>query len=106
MAANSREIQGIKNLDAENSYIILETEGAGNFVGCNHSVTHFQGVGNRGIQPYEVTCPPESFVTIHDSCSVSVTVYADAQSGLVGRRRRHVVSDSLRSALPSGQLWL
>lgn len=46
MSANSREIQQPKNLDptGEGNYVILETEGAGNFIGCNHSVTHLQNV--------------------------------------------------------------
>ncbi|WVW79027.1 hypothetical protein I302_100990 [Kwoniella bestiolae CBS 10118] len=46
MAANSREIQQPKNLDAtgDSNYVILETEGAGNYLGCNHSITHMQGV--------------------------------------------------------------
>lgn len=44
MAANSREIQQPQNLGVENNYIILETEGAGNYIGCNHSVTHLQDV--------------------------------------------------------------
>jgi hypothetical protein len=44
MAANSREIQQPQNLGVENNYIILETEGAGNYIGCNHSVTHLQNV--------------------------------------------------------------
>lgn len=43
--ANSRETQ-IKNLDGKDNYVILETEGAGNYIGCNHSVTHFQGVSS------------------------------------------------------------
>ena len=47
MSANSREIQGIKNLDAKSTYTILETKGAGNYIGCNHSVTHFQGVSGE-----------------------------------------------------------
>ena len=47
IAANSREIQGEKALDAASAYVILETEGAGNYIGCNHSVTHFQNVSDE-----------------------------------------------------------
>ncbi|WVF71059.1 hypothetical protein IAT40_005856 [Kwoniella sp. CBS 6097] len=39
---NSLETQ-VKNLDGRDNYVILETEGQGNFIGCNQSVTHFQG---------------------------------------------------------------
>lgn len=44
MSANTREIQQPKNLDGQGNYVILETEGAGNYLGCNHSVTHLQNV--------------------------------------------------------------
>lgn len=40
---NSLETQ-VKNLDGKRNYVILETEGEGNFIGCNQSVSHFQGV--------------------------------------------------------------
>lgn len=43
MQTNSLETQ-VKNLDGKRNYVILETEGEGNFIGCNQSVTHFQGV--------------------------------------------------------------
>ncbi|KFZ14605.1 hypothetical protein V502_05989 [Pseudogymnoascus sp. VKM F-4520 (FW-2644)] len=33
----------VPNLDGKGNYTILETEGAGAFIGCNHSVLHFQG---------------------------------------------------------------
>lgn len=39
---NSLETQ-IKNLDGKDNYVILETEGAGHYIGCNHSVLHSQG---------------------------------------------------------------
>ncbi|KAK4893444.1 hypothetical protein LTR27_008126 [Elasticomyces elasticus] len=39
---NSLETQ-IPNLDGKGNYVILETEGAGTYIGCNHSVAHFQG---------------------------------------------------------------
>lgn len=42
LQTNSKDTQ-IANLDGNNNYVILETEGKGNFIGCNHSVTHFQG---------------------------------------------------------------
>jgi hypothetical protein len=39
---NSLETQ-VKNLDGSANYVILETEGAGHYIGCNHSVWHAQG---------------------------------------------------------------
>lgn len=39
---NSLETQ-VANLDGKDNYVILETEGQGNYIGCNHSVYHFQG---------------------------------------------------------------
>ncbi|KAK2671520.1 Protein of unknown function DUF2961 [Fusarium oxysporum f. sp. vasinfectum] len=39
---NSLETQ-VPNLDGKGNYVILETEGAGQYIGCNHSVAHFQG---------------------------------------------------------------
>ncbi|KAK9241795.1 hypothetical protein V1506DRAFT_549608 [Lipomyces tetrasporus] len=39
---NSLETQ-VPNLDGKSNYVILETEGAGSYIGCNHSVAHFQG---------------------------------------------------------------
>ncbi|KAK5173247.1 uncharacterized protein LTR77_001928 [Saxophila tyrrhenica] len=41
MQTNSLETQ-VPNLTGD-GYTILETTGAGNFIGCNHSVLHFQG---------------------------------------------------------------
>ena len=34
----------VPNLDGKDNYVVLEAEGEGNFIGMNHSVTHFQGV--------------------------------------------------------------
>jgi hypothetical protein len=42
MQTNSLETQ-VPNLDGKGNYTILETEGAGTYIGCNHSVAHFQG---------------------------------------------------------------
>ncbi|KAK2616268.1 hypothetical protein QQS21_000903 [Conoideocrella luteorostrata] len=39
---NSLETQ-VPNLDGKNNYVLLETTGAGAYIGCNHSVYHFQG---------------------------------------------------------------
>jgi hypothetical protein len=39
---NSPETQ-VENTDGAGNYVILETEGAGHYIGCNHSVAHFQG---------------------------------------------------------------
>ncbi|KAL5344154.1 hypothetical protein BJX70DRAFT_393571 [Aspergillus crustosus] len=39
---NSLETQ-IANLDGKDNYTILKTEGTGHYIGCNHSVAHFQG---------------------------------------------------------------
>lgn len=33
----------IPNFDGKVNYVIWETEGAGQYIGCNHSVAHFQG---------------------------------------------------------------
>ena len=33
----------VPNLDGKGNYTLLETTGAGAFIGCNHSVCHFQG---------------------------------------------------------------
>jgi hypothetical protein len=42
LQVNSLETQ-VPNLDGRGNYVILETEGAGNYIGCNHAVTHFTG---------------------------------------------------------------
>jgi hypothetical protein len=53
---NSLETQ-VKNLDGKGNYVILETEGEGNFIGCNHSVYHFQGVSVTPLnQSYRAHC--------------------------------------------------
>ncbi|KZZ86599.1 hypothetical protein AAP_06404 [Ascosphaera apis ARSEF 7405] len=45
MQTNSAETS-VPNLDGRDetkNYVLLETEGAGTYIGCNHSVAHFQG---------------------------------------------------------------
>ncbi|MBV9673575.1 MAG: DUF2961 domain-containing protein, partial [Verrucomicrobia bacterium] len=42
LQVNSPEVN-IAHLDADGNYVVLETEGQGHYVGCNLSVTHFQG---------------------------------------------------------------
>jgi hypothetical protein len=42
LQTNSPETN-IPNLDGKENYVILETEGRGQYVGCNLSVAHFQG---------------------------------------------------------------
>jgi hypothetical protein len=55
MQTNSLETQ-VKNLDGKENYVILETEGEGNYIGCNHSVTHFQGVSEKHTTGEQVLC--------------------------------------------------
>ena len=43
VGVNTPEINLAKNLNGNGNYIILDTEGRGHYVGCNLSVTHFQG---------------------------------------------------------------
>ena len=45
MQTNSLETQvpNLEGADTTNNYTILETEGAGTYIGCNHSVLHHQG---------------------------------------------------------------
>ncbi|WP_265521339.1 glycoside hydrolase family 172 protein [Oerskovia flava] len=43
LQVNSPEIQQVTNLTGDGNYVVLETEGRGHYVGCNLSVTHFQG---------------------------------------------------------------
>lgn len=43
LQVNSPEVNGVSNLYGEGNYTLLETEGHGHYVGCNLSVTHFQG---------------------------------------------------------------
>lgn len=33
----------VTNLDGKSNYVLLETTGSGAYIGCNHSVYHFQG---------------------------------------------------------------
>jgi Protein of unknown function (DUF2961) len=42
LQVNSPEVN-LSHLDTTNNYVVLETEGMGHYVGCNLSVTHFQG---------------------------------------------------------------
>jgi hypothetical protein len=42
LQVNSPETN-IPNLDGKDNYVILETQGRGHYIGCNLSVTHFQG---------------------------------------------------------------
>lgn len=39
---NTDEVN-ITNLDGKDNYLVLETEGEGQYIGMNHSITHFQG---------------------------------------------------------------
>lgn len=52
----------VSNLDGSGNYVILEAEGAGNYIGCNHSVAHFQGTwwgeGDDMIFVDDDTWPP------------------------------------------------
>lgn len=43
LQTNSPEVNSVANLKGENNYVVLETQGAGHYIGCNLSVTHFQG---------------------------------------------------------------
>jgi hypothetical protein len=42
LQTNSPEVN-IANLDGNDNYVVLEAEGRGHYIGCNLSVTHFQG---------------------------------------------------------------
>lgn len=42
LQTNSPEVN-LPNLDGRENYVVLETEGRGQYVGCNLSVAHFQG---------------------------------------------------------------
>lgn len=61
LQTNSPETN-IPNLDGKDNYVILETEGRGQYVGCNLSVAHFQGSwwgeGDEMIFVDEDTWPP------------------------------------------------
>ncbi|WP_372662112.1 glycoside hydrolase family 172 protein [Cohnella sp.] len=39
---NSPEVNSVANINGEGNYIVLEAEGKGHYIGCNHSVTHFE----------------------------------------------------------------
>jgi hypothetical protein len=39
---NSKDVE-VPNLDGKDNYVLFETTGKGSYIGCNHSVTHFQG---------------------------------------------------------------
>lgn len=43
LQVNSPEVNSVANLTGEENYVVLEAKGAGHYVGCNLSVTHFQG---------------------------------------------------------------
>lgn len=43
LQVNSPEVQDISNLSGKDNYVLLDTKGKGHYVGCNLSVTHFQG---------------------------------------------------------------
>lgn len=43
LAVNTPEINSVPNLDGKENYVFLDVEGTGHYVGCNLSVTHFQG---------------------------------------------------------------
>ncbi|MFE0332267.1 glycoside hydrolase family 172 protein [Streptomyces sp. NPDC003753] len=61
LQVNSPEVQ-VPNLDGKDNYVILETEGAGNYIGCNHSVAHLTGTwwgeGSDMIFVDDDTWPP------------------------------------------------
>lgn len=43
LQVNSPEVQSVNNLTGKDNYVVLDTVGKGHYVGCNLSVTHFQG---------------------------------------------------------------
>lgn len=43
LAVNTPEVNGVANLDGKDNYVFLDIQGEGHYVGCNLSVTHFQG---------------------------------------------------------------
>lgn len=43
LQVNTPEVNSVANLYGEGNYVILETEGKGHYVGCNLSVTNFNG---------------------------------------------------------------
>jgi hypothetical protein len=42
LQTNSKYTQ-VANLDAKDNYVVLDTRGRGNYIGCNHTVIHAQG---------------------------------------------------------------
>ena len=43
LAVNTPEVNSVANLSGEDNYVLLDVKGEGHYVGCNLSVTHFQG---------------------------------------------------------------
>lgn len=43
LAVNTPEVNSVANLDGDGNYVFLDVKGEGHYVGCNLSVTHFQG---------------------------------------------------------------
>ncbi|WP_372662182.1 DUF2961 domain-containing protein [Cohnella sp.] len=43
LQVNTPEVNSVMNLDGADNYVFLEAEGKGHYIGCNLSVTHFQG---------------------------------------------------------------
>jgi hypothetical protein len=43
LQVNSPEVNSVPNLGGEENFVVLEAKGSGHYVGCNLSVTHFQG---------------------------------------------------------------
>lgn len=43
LQVNSPEVNSVSNLQGEENYVVLDARGSGHYVGCNLSVTHFQG---------------------------------------------------------------
>ncbi|WP_159881507.1 glycoside hydrolase family 172 protein [Paenibacillus puerhi] len=39
---NSPEVNSVPNIEGKGNYVILEAEGQGHYIGCNHSVAHFE----------------------------------------------------------------
>lgn len=42
LQVNSPEVNSVPNIDGKGNYVILEAEGQGHYIGCNHSVAHFE----------------------------------------------------------------
>lgn len=43
LQVNSPEVNSVANLSGDENYVVLETEGEGQYVGCNLTIRHFQG---------------------------------------------------------------